>query len=201
MRTQFYHNSKDIFDRPSYSKMAERFKDKRFCNRALGLFASTQRVGLEYYGEHQYRFQMAMNSAVIEVPAALINRNASHEYFRGLRRAYLSANIDAIKFKTAPSLADYILVVINFDSVEFWERARWENAFYQGMTAARREALLQASIAGDLEALLAAFCPRLAPMGSVFWEEAYQRLDDGQALGKQAVLALEDALRVSGDVG
>lgn len=201
MRTQFYHNSPEIYDKPLYSKLTDAAADKPFSNRYLGLFASTQREGLEHYGTNEYRFQLAMNSTVIELPFETLHRAAPHQYYRGLRRGLMAAGVDAIKAKPDMAAADYILVVLDFNIIEFWERARWENAFYQGMQASRRQGLLARAAEGDLEALLAAFCPTLAPMGSVFWMDEYERLDGGAELSPAAAAALADAQFISAQMG
>lgn len=197
MRSLFYHNSNDVFDEPSYFEVSKRGRLKPYKNRALGLFASTKRQGLDHYGPQQYQFQLGMNSTVIEVDFKMIQRSASWEYFYGLRRGLLTAGIDAIKSRPAPSDADWMLIVLNFDVIEFWDRMRWENAFYQGMAITERHALLTSARTGDLDALCAAFCCRLAPMGSVFWVEQYERLDAGKQLTKPAQDALEDALKIT----
>lgn len=197
MRTHFYHNSPEIFDAPAYKKLCERARSKKYQNRALGLFASTLRVGLDHYGEHQYSFQMALNSTVIETPYKAISRVGSWDYFEGMRRAFMLSGVDALKSKPDPAAADYLLVVLNFDAIDFWERMRWENAFYQGMRPADRTALLEKALTGDLQSLLDAFCPRLAPMGSCFWMDEYQWIDDGKPMRPAAVSALKHALKIS----
>ena len=197
MRSYYYHNSAEVFDRPSYTELTKRARGKKYANRALGLFASTERVGLEHYGDQQYQFQLALNSVVIEADFKVLERAASWSYFEGLRRGWITAGVDAVKCRADKSSAHWLLIVLNFDAIEHWDRMRWENAFFQGMRQGEREDLLAGALDGDLGALLAAFCCRLAPMGSVFWMDQYERLEAGKDLSPAAVAALGHALQVS----
>jgi hypothetical protein len=197
MRTIFYHNSVEIYDVPKYSELRARARKKKFNNRALGLFASTQRVGLDHYGDQQYQFQLNFNSTIIEVDPRVLQSSASWDYFCGLRRGWMTSGVDAIKYRGDKAAADWDLVVLNFAAIEHWDRMRWENAFFQGMPKAERERLLLLSKTGDLDALSAAFCCRLAPLGSIFWIDQYDRLDNGRPLLPMALRALDHALEVS----
>lgn len=200
MRSQFYHNSPAVFDDPSYSESLLRSEGRPYQNRVLGLYATTAWVGVDVYGPQQYRFQLAINSVVCEVPSSVIGRNASRDYFKGLRRGWMLAGIDAVKYRPVKSKAgtleaDWTLIVLNYDVIEFWERLRWENAFYQGMSIKHRTDLLKRSLDGDLDALTDAFCCVLAPMGSQFWVDQYERLERGDSLTAPAIDALKDALK------
>ena len=197
MRSRFYHNSNDVFDEPSYFEVAKRGRTKRYKNRALGLFASTKRQGLDHYGPQQYQFQLGLNSTVIELDFKMIQRSASWDYFYGIRRGLLAAGVDAIKARPDVSDADGMLIVLNFEAIEFWDRMRWENAFFQGMAVKDRLALLERARSGDLDALCEAFCVNLAPMGSVFWLDQYERLDGEKPLVKAAEDALDDAIKMT----
>ena len=197
MRQFLYHNSEILYDQPKYHEMRKLGAKKRYHNRVLGLYSSTARVELEYYGPFQYRFQLAMNSTVIEVPHSTLQRSASADYYLGLRRGWMQTGVDAVRTKPENGGHEWQVIVLNFDCIEFWDRLRWEHAWYQGMSLEKRLGHLQNALGGEFEGLAAAFCSTYAPMGSLFWERQYMNIDEGRGLDSAAKSALAHAIEIT----
>jgi len=188
----YYHASPFVFDEPNYTKLSKIADSKAYGNRHLGLFAQTDVVGQDVYGQHFYNFQLAPLTTVLEVSESSIRRSRNKDYYEGMRRAYLAVGVDVLK--TNLDEDEHMIIVLNFDKIQYWERAHWKHAFYRSMPKAVRLDKVKKGLKGDLFALAEAFCCNRAPMGGGFWLDQYQRLEDGKKLTNVAIDNLKDAL-------